>query len=162
MKKSFTVREITTAAMIGTVYAVLSIALQPISFGAHQFRVSEALTLLPVLTPAAVPGLVVGCVISNMIGGAGILDVVFGFLATLLAALATRALRGKPVLAALPPVIFNTVIVGTVLSCVGSLPLLWTMLDVGIGELGGCFILGLPLLWALKRAKLFEKTASGQ
>src|SRR5699024_4299706 len=132
-------------------YAVVTLLLRPISYGELQVRVSEALTLLPVLTPAAVPGLFVGCLIANVLGSATIWDMVFGSLATLAAALITRKLRHKPALAALAPVVLNGVVVGSVLALTLNLPLLVTMLWVALGEAIACYALGLPLLWALKK-----------
>ena len=91
-------RSITRAAMIAALYCVLTLLFQPISYGPVQFRVSEALTLLPVFTADAVPGLFIGCLLANLLGGALWYDVVFGALATLLAALCTRRLRSRPAL----------------------------------------------------------------
>ena len=155
-KSRFSVQQLALAGVIAALYAVTTVLLAPISYGDTQFRVSEALTLLPALTPAAIPGLTVGCLIANLWGSASALDMVFGPLATLLAAVGTRALRGKPVLSALCPVIANGVIVGTVLSKAYSLPLFLTMGTVALGELGVCFLLGLPLYYALRRTKLFK------
>lgn len=86
-------RRLVRGALIAAIYAVLCAALAPISYGEVQFRISEALTILPLLMPEAVPGLFVGCLIANLIGGAGILDIVFGSLATLIAGLLTYAMR---------------------------------------------------------------------
>ena len=149
-------RFLTQAAIIAALYAALTLLLQPISGfqGNFQLRVSEALTLLPIFTPAAVPGLFVGCLIANLLGGATILDVVFGSLATLLAACLTRRLRHSPPLAALPPVAVNMAVVGLTLSLTLELPLLPTMGWVGLGQLLACYGLGLPLGWALRRAPI--------
>ena len=151
MKHPFTTRRIAFAGMIAALYAVVTLLLRPISYGELQVRVSEALTLLPVLTPAAVPGLFVGCLIANVLGSATIWDMVFGSLATLAAALITRKLRHKPALAALAPVVLNGVVVGSVLAITLNLPLLVTMLWVALGEAIACYVLGLPLLWARKK-----------
>ena len=140
-KKS--VRYLVQAALIAALYAALTLALQPISFSATgQVRVSEALTVLPFFTPAAVPGLFVGY---------GILDIVFGSLATLLAALAARKLRRWPFLVPLPSVLFNAAIVGPMLSYVTGFPILPTVGYVGLGQLAACYVLGLPLLYLLRR-----------
>ncbi len=141
----------TRVAVIAALYAALTLLLAPISYGAVQFRVAEALTLLPILTPAAVPGLFIGCLAANLLGGATALDVVFGSLATLAAALMTRRLREKPVLAALPPVLVNALVVGAVLALAYNLPFWLTALEVGAGQLAACFALGLPLYCALRR-----------
>ena len=148
--KNISIKTITIAAIIAAIYAVLTIILAPISFGLFQFRASEALCILPVLTPAAIPGLFIGCIISNMAGGFGYLDIIFGSLATLAAAILTRKLRGNIWLAALPPVILNGVIVGAVLSYQLSSPLLLSIGQVFTGELLVLYVLGIPLNIALK------------
>ena len=150
------IRRLVYGAMIAALYALTTVLLAPISYGDTQFRVSEALTLLPMLTPAAIPGLTVGCLIANLFGSASVLDMVFGPLATLLAALGTRALRNRPVLAALCPVVANGLIVGVVLAKTLSLPLLLTMGSVALGEAVVCVVLGLPLYYALRRTNLFR------
>ena len=140
--------------MIGALYALLTVVFEPISFGvsgAFQFRISEAMTLLPVLTPAAVPGLFVGCVAANLLCGAPLPDIVFGSLATLVADLGTRKCRSKPLWAARPPVICNGIIVGIMLSVVYTIPLAWGCFTVALGELVVCYLLGLPLLKALQK-----------
>ena len=106
-------RRLVRGALIAAIYAVLCAALAPISYGEVQFRISEALTILPLLMPEAVPGLFVGCLIANLIGGAGILDIVFGSLATLIAGLLTYAMRKLPAwVALLPVVVINGLVVG--------------------------------------------------
>ena len=153
-------KSLVRAAMIAALYAALTLLFQPISYGPVQFRVSEALTILPVLTLDAVPGLFVGCLLANLLGGALWYDVVFGSIATLLAAVCTRLLRKKPVLAAAMPVIFNGLIVGPVVyfawsktpDAAFSLPLMLAdMGSVAFGEAVVCFVLGLLLLGALKK-----------
>ncbi len=150
------------SAMIAALYAATTLLLQPISFGPLQLRAAEALTLLPVLMPESVIGLTVGCAISNAIGVAtganvaGVLDIAVGSAATLLAALASRALRNVtwrrfPLLSALMPVIFNAVFVGGELAAVLGLPFWVCALEVAGGEALVVFILGLPLVRALGR-----------
>ena len=160
-RNSFTTKSLTRAAMVAALYAVLTLLLQPFSFGPVQLRVSEALTLLPVLMAEAVPGLFIGCLTANLLCGAMWYDVVFGSLATLLAALCTRGLRRSSVAAAAMPVLFNAFIVGPVVyfaySCAPgaafSMPLLLKdVLSVGVGEAAACFGLGLFLLQVLQRA----------
>lgn len=143
------------AAMIAAVYAALTLAFAPLSYGVMQVRISEVLTVLPVLTPAAIPGLFVGCVLSNLLSPNGIVDMVLGSLATLLAAGATWALRKKMFLAPLPPVIANGVIVGAMLHFVYYIrvPLPLCIFWVGLGELLSCYVLGYPLLRYLSRHK---------
>ena len=143
---------IAQAAMIAAVYVVLTFVFAPISFGEIQVRISEALTILPVFTPAAVPGLLVGCLLGNMLSGAYLPDVIFGSLATLLGAIGTRALRNaSPFLAPLPPIIANALIVPFVLRYTYgvALPIPLMMLTVGVGEVISCGGLGLILYFTL-------------
>ena len=144
---------LTRAAIIAAIYAALTLLLAPISYGEVQIRLSEALTLLPILMPEAMPALFVGCLLANVLGGCTIFDIVFGSLATLLAALCTRRLRARPMLAAAMPVLFNGVIVGAVVHvCYApaiALPL--CMLFVAAGEAVACFVAGLILLRAVRR-----------
>ena len=143
---------IAQAAMIAAVYVVLTFVFAPISFGEIQVRISEALTILPVFTPAAVPGLFLGCLLGNMLSGAYLSDVVFGSLATLLGAIGTRALRNaSPFLAPLPPIIANALIVPFVLRYTYgvALPIPLMMLTVGVGEVISCGGLGLILYFTL-------------
>lgn len=141
------------AAVIAALYAVLTLAFIPISYGPVQFRLSEILTILPIFTRYAIPGLTVGCIIANLIGGYGIYDIVFGSLATLLGALGTYYFRKKTALAMLFPVISNACIVGSMLFFIvpDSPALLYNVLTVGIGEFAVCFILGLPTIPLLKK-----------
>ena len=151
---SITTNQITTGAIIAALYAVLTILLAPISYGPVQFRVSEALCILPIFTPAAVPGLFIGCIISNLFNpAASLIDIIFGSLATLIAALLTRKLRGNVWLATLPPVILNGLIVGFILYYQFALPLFATMGQVALGELGVLYFLGVPLYFLLKNQR---------
>ncbi len=138
--------------MIGAIYAIITILFAPISYGMVQVRVSEMLMILPFFTPAAIPGLFVGCVIANIFGGFGLLDVIFGSLATLLSAFLVSKI-GNKYLAPLPPVIVNAIIIGLVLHVVLDLPLYLTVLWVGFGQLIACYGLGLPLLLLLEKRK---------
>ena len=140
-------RTLVRAALIAALYTVLTLLLQPLSYGEVQIRFSEALTLLPILLPEAVPALAVGCLLANILGGCTIFDIVFGTLATLLAALCTRRLRDRFWLAALMPVLFNGVIVGAVVHyCYAPIfPLPLSMLSVAAGEAVACLVVG-PLL----------------
>lgn len=159
-KYRFTTRGIVRAGLIAALYTVLTLIFQPISFGAIQFRIAEALTLLPLLTIDAVPGLFVGCLLANWLGGGIWFDVVLGSLATLLAALATRKLHRQPFVAALMPALFNGLIVGPVVyfayvrapgAPVSVATLLFNMVTVAFGELVVCYVLGMPLFYALKK-----------
>ena len=156
----FSTHGLVRAGLIAAIYVVLTLIFQPISFGAIQFRVAEALTLLPILTADAVPGLFIGCLLANWLGGGIWFDVALGSVATLLAALCTRGLRKRPAVAALMPAIFNGLIVGPVVYfayvrapgdpvSVGTL--LFNMATVAFGELVVCYVLGLPMLYALKK-----------
>ena len=166
-KYRFTTRSLVRGGLIAALYVVLTMIFQPISFGAIQFRIAEALTLLPILTVDAVPGLFIGCLIANAMGGGVWFDVALGSVATLLAAICTRKYRAKPPLAALFPTIFNGLIVGPVVyfayvrapgDPVSVPTLLFNMSTVAFGELVVCYVLGLPMIYGLKAlpAKLFK------
>ena len=144
------------AAMIAAIYVALTYLFAPFSFGEIQVRVSEALTILPVFTPAAVPGLFIGCLTGNALGGALIPDIVFGSLATLIGAVGTRMLRkANPLLAPIPPIAANMLVVPLVLRYAYevTLPIPLMMLTVGIGEVLSCGVLGLILYYALRNHK---------
>ncbi len=151
-KKLLTTRSLCLSAVIGALYAALTLLLAPISYGPLQLRLSEALTLLPMVLPQAVPGLFVGCLIANLYTGM-ITDIIFGSLATLIAAIGTYLLRKRPFLAAACPVLANTLIVGLMLALTSNLPIPLTMLQVGLGETGAVLV-GFVILSAMKRAKI--------
>lgn len=160
-------------AVIAAAYTVLTwlAALAGLAFGPVQFRFSEALTILPMFTSAAVPGLTLGCLLANILSGYGIYDMIFGTLATLLAAVLTRLVRnvrfwGIPILAPLPPVLINALVVGLEITLVANgnlnLSLLhnfnWILFlanagSVGLGELVVCYVLGLPLAVIIEKNK---------
>ncbi|MCI9008987.1 MAG: QueT transporter family protein [Lachnospiraceae bacterium] len=144
---------LTQAALIAAVYVVLCVVFAPISYGEVQVRVAEALVILPYFTPAAIPGLFIGCLLSNLIGGSILMDVVFGSLATLLGAVGSYYLRKNKVLVLLPPIIANTLIVPFVLyyGYGVPLPIPFMMLTVGIGEVIAVAVLGTILLNVLNR-----------
>jgi uncharacterized membrane protein len=146
----------TRAAKIGAVYALLTLIFAPISYGMIQVRISEMLMILPFFTSAAIPGLFVGCFIANIFGGHGILDIVFGSLATLLSAFLVSKISNK-YLVPLPPVIVNALIVGWVLHVVLGFPFYLTALWVGLGQIIACYGLGLPLLLLLERHRYIFK-----
>ena len=152
-KKLLTTRSVCLSAMIAALYAALTLLLAPISYGAIQCRISEAMTLLPILLPQAIPGLVIGCLVANLLSPVAIWDVIFGTLTTLIAALGTYWLRKKPLLAALCPVVANGVIVGVMLAVFYALPLWMTMLEVAVGE-AVAVALGFILLAALRKVDL--------
>ena len=152
----------TQAAMIAAIYVVLTYVFAPFSFGEVQVRISEALTILPVFTPAAILGLFIGCLIGNILGGAILPDIIFGSIATLIGAFFTWKLRGKsPYLAPVPPIIANILIVPFVLryGYGVALPIPFMMCTVGIGEIISCAVLGMVLYFALKK---YAKTLFAQ
>ncbi|KAB3533815.1 QueT transporter family protein [Alkaliphilus pronyensis] len=149
---------IVQASVIAAVYASLTILFAPISYGQIQVRISEALTILPFFTPAAIPGLFVGCIIANIFGGNGMIDIVFGSLASLIAAyLSYRA--PKKWMVPLPPVIINGIVIGFILNYLYKYPLLISMAWVSLGQLLACYVLGYPLLLTLERYEdiIFQK-----
>lgn len=157
MNKLKNTRFLIEAAIIAAIYAALTILI-PGGSGQIQVRVSEALTVLPFFTPAAVPGLFIGCLIANLIVGAGIYDIIFGSLATLIAAIITSKIKSK-YFAPLPPVIANAVIVALIWKLAANLPILVTMGFVALGEVVACYGLGLPLILFLEKRsdRIFRK-----
>jgi uncharacterized membrane protein len=146
-------------AVIASVYTVLTLLLAPISYGVMQVRVAEALTVLPYFTPAAIPGLFVGCLVANMLGPYGLMDMVFGSLATLCSALLSYRLRKRPGLVPLPPVLMNGMVIGSLLHYGYGVPLsLWACMGwVALGQAIACYGLGYPLLKILKGySKIFK------
>lgn len=172
---SLTLASLVRCALIAAMYAAVSLAVAPIAFGPVQMRISEALTLLPVLLPGGVLGVTLGCFITNLVGVftgmnvLGALDIVFGTLATLLAALCTRRLRsvrvkGWPLAAAVPPVVINAVIIGAeLLWAFGPHSLGGFLLHAGsvaAGQLIPCFLLGLPLVRLLEKSNALKEALS--
>ena len=151
----FRTRHLTQGALIAALYVLLTwLAHQfGLDSGAIQIRLSEALTILPCFTPAAIPGLTIGCLLANILSGCALWDIVFGTLATLLGAIGTRLLRKHKRLAPLPPILANVLIVPFVLAYVygaeGTIP--FFMLTVGTGELICCGVMGLALYSLLDR-----------
>lgn len=163
--------------MIAAIYFALGIVFLPISFGAVQIRIPEALTLLPVLTPLGIPGVTVGCAITNLYGlamGANILgaaDIVIGSAATLVAALLSYHLRhyrfmGLPLLAAIPPILINAIVIGgelciAITGGLGTEMLLILAAQVAAGQIISCGLIGVPLVMLLERSgisqSLFDK-----
>lgn len=142
------------AAAIAAIYVVLTLVFAPLSFGEVQIRFSEALTVLPYFTPAAVPGLFAGCIIANLLGGAIPVDIVFGSMATLIGAAGTWALRNRSkYFAPVPPIAANALIVPFVLfyGYGVTLPIPLMMLTVGAGEVISCGVIGMIVLEALKK-----------
>ncbi|HBL82506.1 MAG TPA: transporter [Clostridiales bacterium] len=143
------------ASIIAALYVVLTYlaTLLGLSSNAVQIRFSEALTVLAAYTPAAIPGLFIGCFLSNIFAGGVIWDILFGSLATLLGALGTYALKKHKYLAPLPPIIANTLIVPFVLRYAYGAPgsIGYFMLTVGAGEVISCGILGILLITAVNK-----------
>ena len=173
MQEHGKIKRMAYAAVIGAAYAALTMVLAPISFGPIQMRVSEVLCVLPFFFLSATWGLFIGCMIANLISAAGVWDVVFGSLATLGSCLCIQALgqRGRGarswpriVLAMLMPVVWNAVIIGLLLALFyaekGKAKIVLFFLygaEVGVGELAVMFILGLPLMRWLPKAKFYPQ-----
>lgn len=159
MKKKSGALFLTQAAMIAALYVVLTLIANALGLAnyAIQVRFSEALTILPFFTPAAIPGLFIGCLLSNLLTGCLPLDVLFGSLATLFGAIGTYLLRKHKWLAPIPPIVFNILIVPPVLAFVyqfeGTLP--YFALTVGAGEVISCGILGMILLFVLEKYRKY-------
>ena len=157
--KKLSVRDLTLAAAVGAIYVVLGYFgnIFNLTFGAVQCRFAEALTVLPFLNPVAGWGVFIGCVITNLLSPYGPLDMIFGSLATLLAAWLTSRCRSKR-LAPLPPVLCNAVMIGALIAVqtTGSgeaffITFAYQALTIGAGQLLACYGLGLPLLAAAER-----------
>ena len=163
-KKFFTTRRIAHGAIIAAVYVVLCIIFQPISYGPIQFRIAEALTIMPLFTPAAIPGLFVGCILANIIGQGVIMDVIFGSLATLIGAVLGYLLRRNRWLVPIPAVVANALIIPFVLRYgygITDIPIALEMVYILAGEVVGCYILGEVLATILMphKNRLFKDDA---
>ena len=149
------------AAMIAALYIVLTFIANALGLAnqAIQVRFSEALTILPYFTPAAIPGLFVGCLLSNLLTGCALPDIIFGSLATAVGAFFTYKLRKYKWLAPIPPIAANAIVVPFVLLyAYGIKPLWFSFITVTIGEIISCGVLGMLLLFALNkyRGRLFS------
>lgn len=175
-KNGFTTIRMVQIAMIAAIYATLTLVLAPISYGVVQFRISELLTVLPLFTPLAVPGLTLGCLLANLLGAllgmnpTGYIDAVVGTLATLLAALCTYWIGQKLqrnglrfALAPLPPILFNMVFVGLELTFLFNqgaefVPAFTAnALSVAVGEAVVCYVLGVPFMMVLSKNQFYRK-----
>jgi len=154
------IHRVTIASAIAALYATLSILLEPISYGPLQFRLSEALAVLPVVTPAAIPGLAIGCFLANLFGPNGILDVVIGTICTLVAALGTYWARRHTGLALCFPVIVNALGVSAYLHFLARVPFWYSVVSIFIGEALVVFGPGLLFLHVLRKTGLAEKYGS--
>lgn len=139
-------------AMIGAIYVILNIIFAPISYGPIQVRIAESLTVLPFIDPSAIIGLFIGCILANVYGGLGMVDIIGGSLCTLIAAYLTSKVK-NPKLAPLPPVLINAFGVSIYLHLLFDLPYWITVLYIGIGQVIACYILGYPLLILLIKNK---------
>lgn len=140
---------IVQAGIIAALYVVLTFIANAFGLASNviQVRFSEALTVLPFFTPAAIPGLTIGCLLANILTGCALPDIFFGTLATLIGAIFTYLLRKSKWLAPIPPIVANTLIIPFVLYyAYGISPLWFSFLTVGAGEIISCGILGLILL----------------
>ena len=170
--KSLSPPRLTFAALIAAVYAALTIALGFISYGPIQFRVAEVLCILPFFLPFTTWGLFVGCLIANLMSPVGVLDVIFGSLATLGCCLCSAAIGrnwdgkswGKCILSCLMPVVWNAVIIGLLLALFyaedGRAKIVLFFIygaEVGFGELVVLFVLGLPLMRSRPKTKFFPE-----
>ena len=161
MNKTQNTRYIVTGAIIAAAYVVLTFIsnIFGLAFGPIQLRISEALCILPLFTPAAIPGLTIGCFISNILSF-NALDMLFGTFATLTAALLTRVFKNKllfgmPLLSLLPPVLINALVVGLEITLFieQTAGFFITALQVGIGQFIVCYLLGIPLYFAIKNKR---------
>ena len=168
MNRKKRINYIVTGAVIATLYAALTYLCNVfgLAYGPIQLRLSEVLTILPLFTPAAVPGLTVGCFISN-IGSFNVADLLFGTLATLVAAILTRYLRNVkikdlPFFAFLPPIIINAVVIGFEIAVfyLDTKNFLWGFLisafEVGLGQTIVCLCFGIPVYYVIKKSKIFK------
>ena len=143
--------------LISSLYFTINIIFAPISYGPIQVRIAESLTVLPFLDPAAIGGLFLGCIISNLWGGLGIVDVLGGSLCTLIAAIITYRIQ-KPFLAPLPPLLVNALGVSLYLHILFELPYFLTIIYIGFGQLIACYLIGYPLLLVLLRRNIWVFT----
>lgn len=159
MKNQKEIRGIAVGAVVAALYVVLTYLANSLGLasGAVQVRLSEILTVMPVVTPYAIPGLFIGCVLANILTGCALWDVVFGSLATLIGAIGTYLLRKYNLLAVIPPILANAIIVPFVLLFVYSLEgtYWYFFLTVGIGEIISCGVFGAILLKTLKKYSEF-------
>ncbi len=146
---------LTEAAVIAAIYTVLVLIFQSISYGPIQFRIAEVLTILPYFTPAAIPGVTIGCFLSAIFTGAYVLDMIFGSLATLIAALLSYSLRRYKYLVPIPPIVVNALVIPWVLKAAygEAQPVPLMMLSIGASELIAVGIIGMVLLFALERVR---------
>src|SRR6056297_438134 len=141
---------LTRAALIAGLYVIITYILSPVSFGPLQFRAAEALTVLPILFPEAIPALFLGVLLANIIGGLGLVDIVGGSLVTLLAAYVTYKNRDN-IFAYLSPILFNAFLISIYLHILFGLPYWLNVIQIGLSEAAVVLILGVPLIKYLKK-----------
>ncbi|MCL2278837.1 MAG: QueT transporter family protein [Oscillospiraceae bacterium] len=177
MRDSVNIRKISFAGVIAALYVALVLVGAMVSFGPLQFRFAEVLTVLPFFFPIAVPGLFVGCIIANLFSPYGLIDVVVGSLASLFAGLCTmkigmvcnRERLGSKLLACLPPVIFNAIMIGAMISWLvvsagAGYGFLTTFVIygayVGLGQLGVLYLLGMPLMIYMTKSGMYNRLSA--
>jgi len=143
-------KKLARGAAITALYVVITYFLAPVSFGPLQFRAAEALTVLPILFPEAVPALFLGVMLANIIGGLGMIDIVGGSLVTLLAAYVTYRYRDS-FIAYLSPIVFNALLISIYLHLLFELPYWLTVLQIGASEAVVVFLIGYPMIQYLKK-----------
>lgn len=143
-------KKIARGAAITALYVVITYFLAPVSFGPIQFRAAEALTVLPILFPEAVPALFLGVLLANVIGGLGLVDIIGGSLVTLLAAYVTYKNRDN-IFAYLSPILFNAFLISIYLHILFELPYWLNVIQIGLSEAAVVLILGVPLIKYLKK-----------
>ncbi|MCR5034281.1 MAG: QueT transporter family protein [Clostridia bacterium] len=143
-QKKFNAKFMAQGAIIAALYAALTILFAPISYGAVQVRISEAFTILPLFTPAAIPGLFIGCLLANILGGAIVWDIIFGSIATLIGAALGYLLRFNRWLVPIPTIVSNSVIIPFILKYgyAIDMPIGLLIVYIAIGEIIGCYLLG--------------------
>lgn len=156
MEKNISNKLVKTA-VVAALYTVLTVALAPISYGIIQFRISEVMVLLAFFNPIYIGGLTLGCLISNIFGGNGPLDIIFGTFATFISvvsiSLTAKFLKTNKIsliIASLWPVIFNGIIIGWMLNVISGAPLLLTMAEIALSEFIIVSVIGVPLALLLK------------
>ncbi len=157
MKQSRSIKFLIQGSVIASIYVVLTFVSYAfgLSNGIIQLRLSEALCILPIFTPAAIPGLFMGCLISNIMTGSIITDIIFGSLATLIGAIFTEKLKNFKIIPLIPPILSNTIILPFILKYAYSFDgsYLWFLTTIFIGELLSCGVLGYVLMNLLKKYK---------
>lgn len=164
-KKLINMAYISTIAALYVVLTFIS-SILGLAYSGVQLRLSEMLTILPVFSPLAIPGLAIGCFIANLASPFGLIDVIFGTLSTLIAAFLTRLLRkikikNVPILAPLPPVLFGSTCVSLIILNVSSSiftldVFIFLTLSIGIGQFIVCYLFGIPLFIGLNKLKIFD------